>query len=276
MIELEKQYLDFKSEKPLNYFSGIIKKGWPLEKNMRYFFKSESTDIKLLERAKSKEFHGSVSIVKFLFHVEKYNTNILSRSNKTLKKNKSFNLKKQILEIQKSVNCGNFFIGCVLKQVKGGFTVDLGGLLCFMPYSLSDGSRFLPYNPRVNTTQLFQSYGLSLVMTTEEEFFLNLIVSRKNNVKLLKGLLKKYLEKDLTSIKYKKLLYPISAKSKKMKTQLKVISSFNMRVKESKVISVKESLHPSGICHTARCKRGSLNKLNRTRTCNFAVMSGTL
>ena len=56
MIELEKQYLDFKSEKPLNYFSGIIKKGWPLEKNMRYFFKSESTDIKLLERAKSKEF----------------------------------------------------------------------------------------------------------------------------------------------------------------------------------------------------------------------------
>jgi len=77
MIELEKQYLDLKSDKPLNYFLGIVKKGWPLEKNKRYFFKPESIDTKLLERTKNNEFYGSASVVKFLFHVEKYNINIL-------------------------------------------------------------------------------------------------------------------------------------------------------------------------------------------------------
>ena len=239
MIELEKQYLDLKSEKPLNYFSGIVKKGWPLEKSRRYFSKLESAETKLLERTKNKEFYGSASVVKFLFHVEKYNTNILSRHSK--KKKNSFNLKGQIPKIQKSVNCGNFFIGCVLKQVKGGFTVDLGGLLCFMPYSLSDGSRFLPYNPRINTTQLFQSYGLSLVMTSEEEFFLNLIVSRKNNIKLLKGFLKRFLEKELTSIRYKKLVNQKPIRSRRIKTQLSIISSFNKKAEESTIVAVKES-----------------------------------
>lgn len=241
MIELEKQYLDLKLDKSLNYFSGIVKKGWPLEKNKRYFFKPGSIDTKLLERTKNNEFYGSASVVKFLFHVEKYNTNLLSRHSKVSKKKNTFNLKSQIPKIQKSVNYGNFFIGCVLKQVKGGFTVDLGGLLCFMPYSLSDGSRFLPYNPRVNTTQLFQSYGLSLVMTSEEEFFLNLIVSRKNNVKLLKGLLKRYLEKELTSIRYKKLVNQKPIRVRKIKTQLNVISRFNKKLQESTIVTVKES-----------------------------------
>ena len=222
MIELEKHYLGVKSEKPLNYFSGIIKEGWPLEKTKRYFFKPQSAETKLLERTKNKEFYGSTSVVQFLFHVEKYNTNILSRHNKISIKKNAFNLKSQIPKIQKSVNSGNFFVGCILKQVKGGFTVDLGGLLCFMPYSLSDGSRFIPYNPRVNTTQLFQSYGLSLVITSEEDLFLNLIVSRKNNVKLLKGLLKRCLKKDLTSIKYKNLPNKKFTGGKRIKTQLSV------------------------------------------------------
>ena len=49
---------------------------------------------------------------------------------------------------------------------------------------------------------MFQLCGVSLVVTPEKDVFLNVIVSRKNNDKLLKGLLNRHLEKGLPKLNY--------------------------------------------------------------------------
>ena len=136
-----------------------------------------------------------------------------------------FDIKANIPPIKKGLQNDKFFIGCVLKQVKGGFTIDLGGLVCFMPYSLSEGTRFAPYAPKKNAAQLFQAYGLSLVATPEKEIFLNLIVSRKNNIKLLKGLIKNFFKRGGLDLKYSTLLKDVVKTPKTKNAQLKLVSS---------------------------------------------------
>jgi len=222
MIELEKVYLNSKLAKDSNYFSKITKNGLPLDSNVRYSFEETSAKATLLERTFPSDTTTKNSVVKFLFRIDEYETNILGRHSTFGLQKKSFEFSEQIPKIKKDIKTGNFLIGCVLKQVKGGFTVDLGGLVCFMPYSLSEGTRFSPYSPDVNTTQLFQSFGLSLVITPEKEVFLNLIVSRKNNAKLLKGLIKKFLKKGFSDLDY---LIPEKGVVKKRKKQFRLVSS---------------------------------------------------
>ncbi|KAH8042879.1 hypothetical protein SO694_mt00007 (mitochondrion) [Aureococcus anophagefferens] len=203
MIVLEKEYLQSKIEKDSNYLSQLAKKGLPLSNEIRYSFSENSKNANILERPKDSGRSEKNSVVRFLFRIDGYETKMLSRHIAQSGGKVSFDFKNLVPSVKKDVETGNFLIGCVLKQVKGGFTVDLGGLVCFMPYSLSEGTRFASYSPKVNTSQLFQAHDLSLVVTPEKEVFLNLIVSRKNNSKLLKGLFKKFFKKNPSNLVYR-------------------------------------------------------------------------
>lgn len=225
MFELEKLYINPKIKKTSSYFSRIVKKGFPLENNIRYIFNNDISRAHLLEKDLDNKILEENSIVKFLFRIDKYNTFVLSRHTELNIKGSFSDFKQQLLKIKKSITKSNFFIGCVLKQVKGGFTIELDGLVCFMPYSLSDGSRFSPYKPKVNAIQLFQPCGLSLVIASEGEVFLNLIVSRKNNEKLLKGLLKKSFGKNEKSLTYLTPLNRRQVVQDFRKTKLRLLSN---------------------------------------------------
>jgi len=240
MFELEKLYIDPKVKKTSNYFSKIIKKGFPLDSNLRYIFSTNVNKAHLLEKDLDNNLFEENSIVKFLFRVDKYNTFVLSRYMEPSTRGSFLNFKQQLPLIKKSILKNKFFIGCVLKQVKGGFTVELNGLVCFMPYSLSDGSRFSPYKPKTNALQLFQPCGLSLVMSSEGEVFLNLIVSRKNNEKLLKGLLKKCLGKSVLPLIYVTSLNRIQIMNYSKKTKLRLLSSFVSSNKRKSIRIMKE------------------------------------
>jgi hypothetical protein len=134
--------------------------------------------------------------------MNKYDTNILTRDVNPIEELNFYNLGQQLPKIKRNFVDRSFTTGCILKQVKGGYIIELNGLVCFMPYSLSDGNRFSRYNPSLNSIQLFQLCGVSLVVTPEKDVFLNVIVSRKNNDKLLKGLLNRHLEKGLSKLNY--------------------------------------------------------------------------
>ena len=202
MIELEKAYLDSRKDKASVYFSRLIKKGVPLENDIRYYRNFNTNEDNLLEKLPNLEFRDVNSIVKFLFRMNKYDTNILTRDVNPIEELNFYNLGQQLPKIKRNFVDRSFTTGCILKQVKGGYIIELNGLVCFMPYSLSDGNRFYRYNPSLNSIQLFQLCGVSLVVTPEKDVFLNVIVSRKNNDKLLKGLLNRHLEKGLSKLNY--------------------------------------------------------------------------
>ena len=225
MFELEKLYINPKIKNTSNYFSRIVKKGFPLDNNIRYIFNNDISRAHLLEKDLDNRILEENSIVKFLFRIDKYNTFVLSRHTELSIKGSFSDFKQQLLKVKKSIAKSNFFIGCVLKQVKGGFTIELDGIVSFMPYSLSDGSRFSPYKPKVNAIQLFQPCGLSLVIASEGEVFLNLIVSRKNNEKLLKGLFKKCFGKNRKSLTYWTSLNRTQIVQDSRKTKLRLLSN---------------------------------------------------
>jgi len=198
MIELEKKYLPSGLKKKADYLNQIIGSGASFDQAVYYSLKKKSLGIQantiLLDSQEKDLFDLSAknSLVKFLFCIYKYNSAIFSRHKASILEKS--NLKNRILKIKKNIHNGDFLAGCILKQVKGGFTVDLEGLICFMPYSLSEGTRLLPYEPKVNSIQLFQAFGFSLVSMKEQELFLNVILSRKQNTKTLKSFLKKKLQ----------------------------------------------------------------------------------
>tara|TARA_B100000768_G_scaffold180871_1_gene202000 strand:+ start:172 stop:984 length:813 start_codon:yes stop_codon:yes gene_type:complete len=223
MIGLKKIYSNSEIAGSYPYFSRIVKNGLPLNRSIRYSFQEELAKASVLEKTYGSSIGKENSVVKFLFSIDKYDTKMLNRHtsfNKHL-----FKIKENIPKIKKGLQKDKFFIGCVLKQVKGGFTIDLGGLVCFMPYSLSEGTRFIPYTPKKNTAQLFQAYGLSLVATPEKEIFLNLIVSRKNNIKLLKGLIKNFLKSGSEDLRYSALFNDTVKSSRTKNTQLRLVSN---------------------------------------------------
>lgn len=241
MVELKSIYLNPRLEKTYHYFSKVVQNGLPLDSTIRYSFKENAVKASVLEKTYES---SSNSVVKFLFRIDKYETNILNRHTSFNKQ--SFNIKENIPKIKKGLQNDTFFIGCVLKQVKGGFTIDLGGLVCFMPYSLSEGTRFVPYAPQKNVTQLFQAHGLSLVATPEKEIFLNLIVSRKNNIKLLKGLIKNFFKKSGNNLKYSTLLKDVVKTPRTKSTRFRLVSS-HIGYKGEKVNlirMVKEAKYP--------------------------------
>lgn len=231
MIELEKTYLDPKQNKASVYFSRLVKEGVPLENDIRYYRNFNINEDKVLEKLPNLEFRDVNSIVKFLFRMNKYNTNILTRHVNPIEELNFFNLGQQLPKIKRSFVDRSFTTGCILKQVKGGYIIELNGLICFMPYSLSDGNRFSRYNPALNSIQLFQLCGVSLVITPEKDVFLNVIVSRKNNDKLLKGLLNRHFEKGVFNLNYS---IPNNKKKNGLKMpEFRLLSSLNSDKKET-------------------------------------------
>ena len=244
MFELEKLYINPKVKQTAKYFSKTLKKGFPLDNNIRYLFSNDLKNVHLLEKAVKDNITRDLnSIVKFLFRIDKYDTLALSRHMKSAMVGKVpfFNLKQKLPQIKKSLMKSNFFIGCVLNQVKGGFIVELNGLVCFMPYSLSDGNRFFPYKPKANAIQLFQPCGLSLVMASKGDVFLNMIVFRNNNEKLLKGLLKRCFGRDDVTLNY-----PVFTNKQQMikevrKNNLRLLSNFRQG-KEVKSLQITKEI----------------------------------
>lgn len=169
MIELEKAYLDSRKDKASVYFSRLIKKGVPLENDIRYYRNFNTNEDNLLEKLPNLEFRDVNSIVKFLFRMNKYDTNILTRDVNPIEELNFYNLGQQLPKIKRNFVDRSFTTGCILKQVKGGYIIELNGLVCFMPYSLSDGNRFSRYNPSLNSIQLFQLCGVSLVVTPDRK-----------------------------------------------------------------------------------------------------------
>ena len=196
MIELEKKYLPSNKGTSFTYTSQLVGCGVSFEEGRRYSYRKDSIGgepKKVLLRSPERNIsnlNNKNSLVNFLFHMEKYETSVFSKEKGSVKGQNPLSLKSRIASIKQNIEVGEFLAGCALKQVKGGFTIDFEGLICFMPYSLSEGTRFMPYTPKPNAVQLFQAFGLSLVAMREQELYLNVILSRKNNVKFLKTLLK--------------------------------------------------------------------------------------
>jgi hypothetical protein len=195
MIELEKKYLSPGLAKKCTYFSQVIYKEGYLKGSFRYSLRKSPVrkpKIISLDCLDKSVFSMSAknTIVKFLFRIKEYDPVVFSRHRKPYLKPGQLNLKNIVSKIKRHLTKGEFLTGCALKKVKGGFTIDLGGLLCFMPYSLAEVTRFIPYAPKALTVQLFQVFGLSLVSMKEQELFLNVILSRKQSTPFLKSLLK--------------------------------------------------------------------------------------
>ena len=194
MIDLENALVSSELKSVHAYFSRILKLGIPIKDFIRY----SNKNILKVEKLKSLLLKtGSPNtnnpIVKLMFSVDKYKANVFHRPGSVVKKKDKF--VDMIPAIKKSLDSGEPLVGCFLKQVKGGFTVDLGGLVSFMPYSLSGGTRRTPFSPKQNVVQLFHSLGLSLVRTPDQQVFLNPIISRKENSKNIRELLKPFVEK---------------------------------------------------------------------------------
>ena len=126
--------------------------------------------------------------ISFLFFIKIYSTYAFRKNQKYPSFKNASNLDNKFQSVPNPKKLETLFCGCVLKKVKGGFILDLNGFICFMPYSLSEGSRFAPYEPQLSAIQLFKSHGLSLVSLFDKEIFFNLIASR--NTFLLKKALK--------------------------------------------------------------------------------------
>jgi hypothetical protein len=73
------------------------------------------------------------SLSKFLFCSGTYETTFFCNYTFFFKRKNLRVLFACFLIIKWHYCCGDFLTGCILKKVKGGFSVDLGGLLCFMP-----------------------------------------------------------------------------------------------------------------------------------------------
>lgn len=241
MIALEKEYLHLQLEKESVYLSHFVKKGHPLDKAIRYSFEEGTEKTCLLESPQGTSGFGEHSVAKFLFRLDRYETNLLNRHTCYNSGKETIDFKKLVPSIKKDVETGNFLIGCVLKQVKGGFTIDLGGLVCFMPYSLSEGTRFSSYSPKANTSQLFQAHDLSLVVTPEGDVFINLIVSRKNNMKLLKGVLKKFFDKNLSNLFYEMSNKSNATISRLERQRMRLISAKKGKFNTLKILRVIKS-----------------------------------
>ena len=95
MIELEKAYLDSRKDKASVCFSRLIKKGVPLENDIRYYRNFNTNEDNLLEKLPNLEFRDVNSIVKFLFRMNKYNTNILTRDVNPIEELNFYNLGQQ-------------------------------------------------------------------------------------------------------------------------------------------------------------------------------------
>ena len=147
-----------------------------------------------LEKDKCPENYIKIS---FLFFIKNYSTYAFRKNQKYPSLKNISNLDNQLQSVPNPKKLETLFCGCVLKKVKGGFILDLNGFICFMPYSLSEGSRFAPYEPKLNTVQVFKAHGLSLVSLFDKEIFFNLIVSR--NIFLLKKALKFFIRYSFNS-----------------------------------------------------------------------------
>jgi hypothetical protein len=131
------------------------------------------------------------ALVSFLFFVGAYETTIFSQPCSSLNPI-GVSLPARICGIQTTIVEGSFLVGCVLKQVKGGFAVDLGGLVCFMPFSLAGGEALFPYLPKKGVVQVFKTVGFSLVSAKDHGIFLNVILSRVQVVRFLKSFLHRF------------------------------------------------------------------------------------
>jgi hypothetical protein len=76
------------------------------------------------------------SLSKFLFCSGTYETTFFCNYIFFFKRKNLRVLFACFLTLKWHYSCGDFLTGCILKRVKGGFSVDLGGLLCFMPLYL--------------------------------------------------------------------------------------------------------------------------------------------
>ena len=102
MIELEKAYLDSRKDKASVYFSRLIKKGVPLENDIRYYRNFNTNEDNLLEKLPNLEFRDVNSIVKFLFRMNKYDTNILTRDVNPIEELNFYNLGQQLPKIKRN------------------------------------------------------------------------------------------------------------------------------------------------------------------------------
>jgi hypothetical protein len=157
MKKLKEHYLNTTDQKAY-YFSQLVTVGFFLKRySLGQVYKS------LLLKCSTQNFIHSFfksSLSKFLFCSGIYETTFFCNYIFFFKR-KSLNvLSACFLSIKWHYCCGDYLTGCILKRVKGGFTVDLGGLLCFMPLHFVGKNTFSRSLCTSNLVSLFMMYGI--------------------------------------------------------------------------------------------------------------------
>jgi hypothetical protein len=83
-----------------------------------------------------------------------------------------------------------FLVGSLIKKKRGGFTIALSGLLCFLPFkqNLVVKKSFAKVLKKqfITVVRFFNALAFSLILIKKKGLFLNLVLSRKKIINLLK------------------------------------------------------------------------------------------
>lgn len=233
-----------KFKKKFDYLENITSKESFFENSIRYCVKKKfkNKQIKLLLLGNKEQSVGNLSIkiilCKFLFSANKKELNLFNKYKPICEKNVQLNLKKNLLKIIQHTNKNELLAGFALKKVNGGFRVDLEGFLCFLPNSLS-GRRSTFFDTTINKVCIFHGLRISLVFI-KEQLFLNLVLSRRRKAFFLKGLFKKFIQKNVFN--KGKILFNSKKNFKCLKKKyinVRLITQ-SLNNSESSLVSVKE------------------------------------
>lgn len=199
----------------------------------------------------------------FYFLGEKINKRVISplENSATYKINviKNFFNKGEPKKSKSKIN-KNIETVTALKQIKGGYFLDISSKLSFLPYVLSEERQI-----RSATSHIVEINSTTLTTSNEDKCFLNQVASKINLKKDFELILKKTLRKSIA-------FHGVFRRTKKRDNH-KVFCKFKKEGR-SKALFHKETT--STIMLNSFTFSQWHNKLGRNRTYTTTVMSGTL